>query len=68
MTYKMIYHLPHKFKIESCCLRHLRTFSLITREIYVETTNKAHNFNLLIEPALMMSIYIYSFYRVTREI
>ena len=42
MPYKMIYHLPHNFKIK----------------IYVETTNKAHNFNLLIELVLMICIYI----------
>ena len=45
-----------KFKVFVFAI--LRTFSLITREIYVETTIKAHNFNLLIEPVLMMSIYI----------
>ena len=30
----------------------------ITREIYVETTNKEHNFNLLIQLVLLLFIYI----------
>ena len=45
-----------KFKVFVFAI--LRTFSLITQEIYVEMTNKAHNFNLLIVPVLMMCIYI----------
>ena len=52
MPHKMIYHLPHKVQIFVFVI--LRTFSLSAREIYVETTNKAHNFNLLVEPVLMM--------------
>ena len=107
MSYKMIYHLTHKFVFLNFCFspfyeqfRHLRekyplkwqtkytvlfriscptrwyiiclinlnfwifnvailrTFSLITREIFVGMTNKAHNFNLLIELVLMMCMYI----------
>ena len=63
----MIYHLPHTFRFLNFRLRHfanisvfaiLRTFPLITREIYVETTNKAHHFNPLIELVLMMCIHI----------
>ena len=55
----MTYHLPHKFRISNFrTFAILRTFSLIAREINVETTNKAHNFNLLNEPVLMMCIYI----------
>ena len=46
------------FKFQIFVFAILRTFSLITREIYFETTNKAHNFNPLIEPVLMMCIYI----------
>ena len=58
MLYK-IYFLSHKFAFSN--LRFfaiLRTFSSITRDICDETKNKVHHVNQLIEPDLIMYIYI----------
>ena len=45
----------------------LRTYSSITREIYVETTNEAHNFNLLIELVFMMNSSLWKKIKVKTE-
>ena len=59
MFYKMIYFSSHKFAFLNLrFLTFLRTFSSITRKICVQTKNKVHHVNQLIEPDLMMYIHI----------
>ena len=59
MLYKMIYFSSHKFAFfKSPFFAILRTFSSITREIWVQIKNKVHHVNQLIEPDLMMCIHM----------
>ena len=59
MLYKMIHFSSHKFAFFKCpFFAILRTFSSITREIWVQIKNKVHHVNQLIKPDQMMYIHM----------